>query len=145
MQNNTTTKHLKTNRIMYKEEKIINGILHYRTSPNAEFNPYTLEGFTGIVGMLREEMQKQEEVDIEGKDTTNLDCTSNIYNPKECGARLGVDSSSINVGYESMQVRMYNEEEVKDIMAETWIRCVGNDGNDFKELRDKILEKFKNK
>ena len=40
---------------------------------------------------------------------------------------------------------MYTEEEVKDIMAETWIRCVGNDGNDFKELRDKILEQFKKK
>ena len=39
----------------------------------------------------------------------------------------------------------YSEEEVKDIMAETWIRCVGNDGNDFKELRDKILEQFINK
>jgi hypothetical protein len=40
--------------------------------------------------------------------------------------------------------QVYSEEEVKDIMAETWIRCVGNDGNDFKELRDKILEQFKN-
>lgn len=41
--------------------------------------------------------------------------------------------------------KLYSEEEVKDIMAETWIRCVGNDGNDFKELRDKILEQFKKK
>jgi hypothetical protein len=30
------------------------------------------------------------------------------------------------------------KQEIKDIMAETWIRCVGNDGNDFKETRDKI-------
>jgi hypothetical protein len=44
-----------------------------------------------------------------------------------------------------IQERSYSEEEVKDIMAETWIRCVGNNGNDFKELRDKILEQFKNK
>lgn len=63
---------------MYKEEKIINGILHYRTSPNVEFKPYTLEDFTGIVGMLKEEMQNQQKVDIKGKDTTTLDCT----NPK---------------------------------------------------------------
>ena len=41
--------------------------------------------------------------------------------------------------------KSYSEEEVKDIMAETWIRCVGNDGNDFKELRDKILKQFKKK
>jgi hypothetical protein len=33
----------------------------------------------------------------------------------------------------------YSEEEVKNIMAETWIQCVGNDGNNFKEVRDKIL------
>ena len=39
----------------------------------------------------------------------------------------------------------YSEEEVKNIMAETWIKCVSNDGNNFKELRDKILEQFKNK
>lgn len=43
------------------------------------------------------------------------------------------------------QQQGFNEEEVKNIMAETWIKCVGNDGNDFKETRDKILEKFKNK
>jgi hypothetical protein len=67
---------------MYKEEKIINGILHYRTSPNAEFKPYTLENLTGIVGMLKEEMQKQEQGNIEGKDPITIDCTSMIYNPK---------------------------------------------------------------
>jgi predicted alternative tryptophan synthase beta-subunit len=33
----------------------------------------------------------------------------------------------------------YSGEEVKNIMAETWIQCVGNDGNNFKEVRDKIL------
>ena len=38
---------------------------------------------------------------------------------------------------------LYSEEEVKDIMAETWIRCVGNDGNNFKEVRDKILKTLK--
>jgi DNA topoisomerase VI subunit B len=43
------------------------------------------------------------------------------------------------------QQQGFNEEEVKNIMAETWIKCVGNDGNDFKETRDKILEQFKKK
>jgi hypothetical protein len=37
------------------------------------------------------------------------------------------------------QQQGYSEEEVKNIMAETWIQCVGNDGNNFKEVRDKIL------
>jgi hypothetical protein len=41
--------------------------------------------------------------------------------------------------------RGYSKEEVKNIMAETWIQCVGSDGNNFKELRDKILKEFKNK
>ena len=46
---------------MYQEEKIINGILHYRTRPNEDFKPYTLENLTGKVGMLKEEMQKQQQ------------------------------------------------------------------------------------
>jgi hypothetical protein len=45
---------------MFREEKIINGILHYRTSPNEEFKSYTLENLTDIVGTLKEEMPKQE-------------------------------------------------------------------------------------
>jgi len=45
---------------MYKEEKIINGVLHYRTHPNADFKPYTLEALTSKVEMLEEEIQNQE-------------------------------------------------------------------------------------
>jgi hypothetical protein len=50
-----------------------------------------------------------------GAENTN-NCASMIYNPKDWGATLGVDSSRINLGYESMQERSYSEEEVKDIM-----------------------------
>lgn len=39
--------------------------------------------------------------------------------------------------------RMYSEEELHYIMAETWIRCVGNLGENFKETRDIIIDKFK--
>lgn len=28
---------------MYLDEKLINGILHYRTDPNGEWKPYTIE------------------------------------------------------------------------------------------------------
>ena len=45
---------------MYLEEKIINGILHYRTHPNGEFIPYTLERLTGKIGMLKEEIENQQ-------------------------------------------------------------------------------------
>lgn len=55
---------IKTNKNMYQEEKIINGILHYRTRSNEDFKPYTLENLTGKVGMLKEEMQKQEQENI---------------------------------------------------------------------------------
>jgi hypothetical protein len=37
----------------------------------------------------------------------------------------------------------YSEEDIENIIAETWIRCVGNDGNNFKEAKDKIIEQFK--
>jgi len=43
------------------------------------------------------------------------------------------------------QQQGYREEEVENIMAETWIQCVGNDGNNFKKVRNKILKQFKNK
>jgi|LakMenEpi03Aug12_release.lakeMendotaPanAssembly.Ray.scaffolds.fasta_scaffold3464727_1 hypothetical protein len=39
---------------MFREEKIINGILHYRTSPDSDFKPYTLENLTNKVEMLKE-------------------------------------------------------------------------------------------
>jgi len=31
---------------MYYEEKVINGILHYRGNPDDEFTPYTIERLT---------------------------------------------------------------------------------------------------
>ena len=41
------------------------------------------------------------------------------------------------------QQQGYSGEEVENIMAETWIQCVVNDGNDFKGAKDKILKQFK--
>lgn len=48
-------------------------------------------------------------------------------------------------GAKWQQQNSYSEEEVENIIAETWIQCVGNDGSNFKKLRDKILKQFKNK
>ncbi len=31
---------------MYYEEKLINGVMHYRTDPKSDFRPYTLEGLS---------------------------------------------------------------------------------------------------
>ncbi len=50
-----------------------------------------------------------------GVENTN-NCASMIYNPKEWEATLGVDSSRINFGYESMQEKMYSEEEVNELL-----------------------------
>jgi hypothetical protein len=47
--------------------------------------------------------------------------------------------------WKNNQLKVYSEEEVEDIMAETWIQCVSNDGNDFKVAKDKILQQFKKK
>lgn len=33
------------------------------------------------------------------------------------------------------------QNQVESIIAETWIQCVKNDGNNFKEARDKIIKK----
>jgi hypothetical protein len=55
------------------------------------------------------------------------------------------DYESFIAGAKWQQERSYSEEEVEDIMAETWIQCVGNDGNNFKKARNKILKQFKKK
>ena len=31
----------------------------------------------------------------------------------------------------------------ENIISETWVRCVCNDGSNFKEARDKIMKQFK--
>ena len=41
--------------------------------------------------------------------------------------------------------RMYSEEEVLKIITKTWTECVDNYGNNFKKLKYKIFEQFKNK
>jgi hypothetical protein len=46
---------------MYYEEKIIDGILHYRTSPKAEFKPYTLESLTYKISNYKDEIKKYKE------------------------------------------------------------------------------------
>jgi len=55
------------------------------------------------------------------------------------------DYESFIAGAKWQKERSYSEEEVENIMAETWIQCVGNDGNNFKKVRNKILKQFKNK
>jgi len=55
------------------------------------------------------------------------------------------DYESFIAGAKWQKERSYSEEEVENIMAETWIQCVGKDGNNFKKVRNKILKQFKNK
>ena len=57
----------------------------------------------------------------------------------------GLVEQCLRDGAKWKQERSYSVEEVENIMAETWIQCVGNDGNNFKEVRDKILKQFKKK
>lgn len=40
---------------MKLEEKIINGVLHYRWYPNNNFEPYTKKELTSIIFMKRKE------------------------------------------------------------------------------------------
>ena len=46
---------------MYYEEKIIDGILHYRLSPSAEFKPCTLESLTDKMLKYKDEVKKYKE------------------------------------------------------------------------------------
>ena len=144
-QNNTTTKHLKTNNIM-KVKNLIKQLEQYNQEADVFVNSNFKDiGFT-IAYNRGDGVEKEncETVSIYpdnlGAENTN-NCTS-FVNPKECGARLGVDSSSTNVGYESMQERSYSEEEVLDILKELEIECVINPRRT--EIRE-WFEQFKKK
>jgi hypothetical protein len=118
---------------MYKEEKIINGILHYRTSPNAEFKPYTLENLTGIVGMLKEEMQKQEQGNIEGKDPITI----NFTNPKG-GAIPKIGTKEFN----DSLMEMFGGKSKQQTAVE-WLEEQLNKNNEILFISDDLLEQAK--
>ena len=46
-------------------------------------------------------------------------------------------------GAKWQQERIHNDEDIESIIAETWIQCVKNDGNNFKAARDGIIKQFK--
>jgi len=51
---------------MYQEEKVIDGVLHYRNSPDEDFKPYTAEQLTGKYKYLESKfMQKPDESDLQ--------------------------------------------------------------------------------
>jgi hypothetical protein len=48
-------------------------------------------------------------------------------------------------GHNKQQERSYSEEEVSEIIAESWNSCEDNEGETFTEARKRILEAFKKK
>lgn len=42
---------------MYYEEKVVDGILHYRTHPDVEFIPFSIEALTNKYLMAKEEIE----------------------------------------------------------------------------------------
>ena len=65
-----------------------------------------------------------------------------IYTEYINGILYDIDNELLEIEREQQG---YSEDELLDIMAITWIRCIGRDGNNFKELRDEILEQVKKK
>jgi len=41
------------------------------------------------------------------------------------------------------QAKEMERHQQENIISETWVRCVCNDGSNFKETRDKIMKQFK--
>jgi len=58
---------------------------------------------------------------------------------------ISVQQALLQVWNECQQQQSYSDLDIENIIAETWIKCVGNDGNNFKETRDNILKQFKKK
>ena len=98
---------LKTNKIM-KVKNLIKQFEQYNQEADVFVNSNFKDiGFTiAYGGGEGVEKENCETVSIYpdnlGAENTN-NCASMIYNPKEWEATLGVDSSRINLGYESMQ------------------------------------------
>lgn len=47
---------------MYYEEKIIEGILHYRTDPNGEWHPMSAERLTGYVSRIQSDLEEKNKI-----------------------------------------------------------------------------------
>lgn len=45
---------------MYHEEKTINGVLHFRTTPKGEFKPYSLKAMTMLIEGYRKRIIRLE-------------------------------------------------------------------------------------
>jgi len=54
-----------------------------------------------------------------------------------------IERMAFTEGAKWQQERSYSEEEVKKIMALTWLKCSDNNAEDFKDNRDEILKQFK--
>ena len=65
-----------------------------------------------------------------------LTCSEATRNKKE------INDSSFFERQAKRELR-YSEEDIESIIAETWIQCVKNDGNNFEDARDGIIEQFK--
>ncbi len=44
---------------MYCEEKMIGGVLHWRTRPDSEFKPYSTKLLSGIIARLRDDIKRE--------------------------------------------------------------------------------------
>lgn len=52
---------------------------------------------------------------------------------------------SIEKGAKWQQEKMYSDEDLKEIIYLTWLKCLDANGGDFIDNRNEILEQFKNK
>jgi hypothetical protein len=47
-------------------------------------------------------------------------------------------------GAEWQAKQMYSEDQVREIIAETWLSCEDNEGESFTKIMNRILNQFKN-
>jgi hypothetical protein len=66
-----------------------------------------------------------------------------VKNNRSCEFETPVTMFIKGVAWQSE--RMYSEEEVNEIIAESWNSCEDNEGETYTEARKRILEQFKKK
>lgn len=135
---------------MCKEENIINGILHYRTSPNAELKPYTLEDFTNIVEILNQQQGKtlEEKLDkIVSKEPSKFweesdERLKDKETLEEAARNYSIYNEQINKAIQEAVIfgaKLQEEKTIEEVFE--WLTTK----NYLTDLKETLIKEFKNK
>lgn len=89
-------------------------------------------------------MENKETIEEAATKEGLLRCSQHNYNQAEAGYNAKWFKRGAIFGAKWQSERMYSEEEVNEIIVETWLSVEDNEGDEtFSQARERILEQFK--